>query len=860
MGVPAGRSWGVAVRRFWIVTLGAIGAGSLAYVLVVRGFTQPAAEPGAGLGWPILGILPLLVFGLWLLTVTTSRVAVYVALAGTGSAVGSAYEVLLQTNPGLMDADGFVYLNAVGLTAEGVSTAAFLLMLASFPDGVLAHRWQRVAVSSLWICALVAPLTLLTTPYVVLPQYAGLTEQIENPMAVPALEWAAPLVDTLVVNALLPAALAMLVLMSRAFLGDQSTRSKVRVMAWTVLFVFGSWSLWEWTRELGIVGRPISVMVQAAVLLGLLALPAAGIHGILRYGAFDVADADRGPLVVRSSSALITVLYGIAVAAPALLLLDRLEPVSTAILTAIAAVALLPLRGWLQRAIRRAVLGDRDHHLVLLSELGERLEQAMELDDVLERLADGLRSGLDASWVRVSVLGADGEVASVPAVAGDVVGDAVATHDLVRGDELLGCLELGPRKRGEYDVAELALLGTVARQATTTVANVRLTARLNEQLDELSASRVRLITAQDQERRRIERNLHDGIQQSVVALIASLGLARQRLQRDQLRPLELVELQDQAREMLTDLRELAHGIHPQVLTDRGLVAAVESRTSRFPIPVAVMADEVVRAARFAPDVEAVAFYTVREALANVAKHSGASCARVTLSVADDRLRVEVVDDGSGFAPRTADALPGGLTNIGDRVTAIGGHFAVDAAPGGGTRLVAALPTSGSLAMPSAARRTSTASRHLPRPCHPRPPAPSRRSTRGFCPCLSRSRSSSRRTTTSFARGCGACSRTPDASRCWPGWAPRWSSWMPCADSVPRRCSRTSGCRRRTGWRASRRRTRSGPRTRASESSCCPSTPTRPTHWRSSRTARPGWATCSRTASATSRTSCTPSSR
>ena len=80
----------MAVRRFWIVTLGAIGAGSLAYVLVVRGFTEPATEPGAGLGWPILGILPLLVFGLWLLTVSTSRVAVYVALAGTGSAGWSA--------------------------------------------------------------------------------------------------------------------------------------------------------------------------------------------------------------------------------------------------------------------------------------------------------------------------------------------------------------------------------------------------------------------------------------------------------------------------------------------------------------------------------------------------------------------------------------------------------------------------------------------------------------------------------------------------------------------------------------------------------------------------------------------------
>ena len=218
---------------------------------------------------------------------------------------------------------------------------------------------------------------------------------------------------------------------------------------------------------------------------------------------------------------------------------------------------------------------------------------------------------------------------------------------------------------------------------------------------------MRLITAQDEERRRIERNLHDGIQQSVVALIANLGRARQRLQRDELRPLELVELQDQAREMLTDLRELARGIHPQVLSDRGLVAAVESRSSRFPVPLAVIADERARAARFAPDIEAVAFYTVREALANVAKHSGASCARVSLSVDGDRLQVEVVDDGSGFSSGGGGSA-GGLTNIRDRVAAVSGELVVDAAPGGGTRIVVDLPLSGamseSVSVPSTVER------------------------------------------------------------------------------------------------------------------------------------------------------------
>jgi signal transduction histidine kinase len=693
----------VVPQKAWFVTLGVLGAGSLVYVFVVRGFVDPDPDPGAGLGWPFIGVLPLYALGMWLLTATSSRVALYMALGATGALVGSAFETLIRTNPELMATPGYPYLNAVGLTADALATVGLVLLIGAFPDGVIERRWQRLALSTVWVCLLVAPLTLLTTPHVVLPQYLGLSAEIENPLVVPWLVWAAPLVDGLVVHPWLPALLGILVLVSRAFTGPERTRARVRIMAWTVLVWGGSWMLWETTGELGLSDTPLG-FVAGLMTMSMLAVPVALIHGILRYGAFDVADADRARLVVRSSTTFIAVLYGIAVAAPALLLFDRLEPVSAVLLTALSAVVLLPLRGWLQRAVTRAVLGDRDHHLVLLSELGARLEQAIELDDVLAQLADGVRRGLDASWVRLIVLGADGREVTAPVgLAGDVAGDAVATQELVRGDERLGRLELGPRRRGEYDVAELALLETVARQATTTVANVRLTAQLGEQLEELAASRVRLITAQDAERRRIERNLHDGIQQSVVALIASLGLARQRLQRDELKPLELVELQDQAREMLTDLRELAHGIHPQVLTDRGLVAAVESRTSRFPIPVAVTADERVRATQFAPDIEAVAFYTVGEALANVAKHSAASGAQVSLSVVGDRLRVTVVDDGRGFTPHAGGGAPGGLTNIRDRVAAVGGRLTLGAAPGGGgTSISAELPLSGSLAVPDGA--------------------------------------------------------------------------------------------------------------------------------------------------------------
>jgi signal transduction histidine kinase len=676
-----------------LLTLGVIGTASLSYVFFVRGFLDPGPLPGAGLGWALLGVLPLYAFGLWLLTATSSRVAVYVALGGTSMAVGAAYETAVELNPQVLTWSGYPLVNTIGLTADALATIGFLLMIATFPNGVLEHAWQRTACRLLWALAFAAPLTLLTNPTVVLSQYIGVEATIPNPYAVPALEWAAPLVDLLLVQALPALALGLGVLYSRAFFGAPETRARLRLLAWVTTSAILAFGLWSVVPTLGLDAGPVGWLSQVWVFVSLFALPATCIHGILRYGAFDIALADRGRAVVRSSAVLITILYGIGVATPAVLLADKLTAVSAALLAAVFAVALLPVRGWLERAIHRAVFGDRDHHLALLSELGARLEQAVELDEVLTRLAQSLRHGLDATWVRIRLVGSDGRLAEFPVgLAGELHGEAVAEHDLSQGDARLGRIEVGPGRHGEYSLAELTLLATVARQATTAVANVHLTAQLADQLDELTASRMRLITAQDAERRRIERDLHDGIQQNVVALIASLRLARNRLDRGALRSDDLAELQDQARETLADLRELAHGIHPQVLSDSGLVAAIESRTTRFPVPLTIEADDELRARRFDPDVETVAFYTVREALANVAKHAGASQARVALTRKAGRLLIEVSDDGTGFDADVVPEAQAGLTNIRDRVAAVHGHLELDSAPGRGTRLVVELPT------------------------------------------------------------------------------------------------------------------------------------------------------------------------
>ncbi|MFE5672665.1 ATP-binding protein [Agromyces sp. NPDC056523] len=675
--------------RRWVclATLGPIGVAALVYVVIVFGFIE--GEAGHRLAWPVLGILPMFVFGMWLLTVSASRIALLLALAATALLVGSAYETFMYRNVEVMAEPWFPLFNVIGLTADATATASFLIVFATFPDGVVEQRWQRIAVAFLWMPMLAGPLTLLTTPHVVMSPYIGISgETIPNPFVVPWLEWAAPAVNLLVVQSWPAIAIGLGVLGYRALFGAPAVRARTRVMALTVAAAVVAFILWGLLPEIW----PVQFLVYAS----LIALPVAAIHGILRYGAFDISPGDRRRDVVRSSNLLITVIYAAALATPAVLLSPPLTTVPAILLTAVVAVLLLPVRSWMQRRLHRALFGDRERQFELLSELGARLEEAGEPRALLTRLAEAVRDGLDATWVRIRLASADGALAGAPVgVAGEVDESAEPARsvDLVRADETLGRIEVGPRRRGEYGLAERTLLRTVAGQAAASVANVRLTAQLAEQLDELTASRERLVAAQDDERRRLERDLHDGIQQDIVAQIAGLRLARNRLERGELQPAELVELQDQARATLTDLRELARGIHPPVLSDNGLVAAVESGVARFPIPLAVEADAAVRAERYPEEVETTAYYVVREALANTAKHSRATHASVGLARSNGHLTITITDDGRGIEPAATAGSHGGLANIRDRVAALRGTVRVTAAepPAAGTTVLVDLP-------------------------------------------------------------------------------------------------------------------------------------------------------------------------
>jgi signal transduction histidine kinase len=210
-------------------------------------------------------------------------------------------------------------------------------------------------------------------------------------------------------------------------------------------------------------------------------------------------------------------------------------------------------------------------------------------------------------------------------------------------------------------------------------------------IEELRASRQRIVSAQDAAARRLERNLHDGAQQQLVALAVKTRLADSLLGRDDTKAHEmLMQMESEMQDALENLRDLARGIYPPLLADQGLAVALEAQAKRSPIPVAV---EAVGISRYRQETEAAVYFSVLEALQNVAKYSGASHAMVSLHGGDGHLTFEVADDGAGFDPDTT-AHGTGLQGVADRLAGIDGTLEVRSKPGAGTTIIGMVPISG----------------------------------------------------------------------------------------------------------------------------------------------------------------------
>jgi signal transduction histidine kinase len=267
--------------------------------------------------------------------------------------------------------------------------------------------------------------------------------------------------------------------------------------------------------------------------------------------------------------------------------------------------------------------------------------------------------------------GATVDLASLPAgrmvTPLDTPGEAVLVHDA----------EL----RHEPELIRVA-----AAAASLALEHARLQAEIQVQLDQVRASRARIVEAGDAERRRLERDLHDGAQQRLVTLSLAIGIARDRAAgADPDLEALLESASKEARAAIAELRELARGIHPAVLTQTGLEGAIQALVERSPVTTQV---REVPAGRFPAQVEATAYFVVSEALANVAKHAQASAAVVTVREQAGRLEVEVSDDGVGGAQAGSGS---GLAGLADRVASVGGSLTVHSPPGGGTRLQAVIP-------------------------------------------------------------------------------------------------------------------------------------------------------------------------
>jgi PAS domain S-box-containing protein len=250
-------------------------------------------------------------------------------------------------------------------------------------------------------------------------------------------------------------------------------------------------------------------------------------------------------------------------------------------------------------------------------------------------------------------------------------------------------LDTGEVATGEYELTLNNVRRTfearIVRDGDEAVLIVRDISERKRQEGELRGSRVRLLRAGDEARRRLERNLHDGAQQRLVSLSLALRLAHARL-RDAPEEAErlLAGASEELAQALEELRELARGIHPAVLSERGLSAALEALAGRAPVPVGV----TVPPDRFPPAVEAAAYYVISEALANVAKYAEASAVEIRVTRQNGRAVVEVADDGVGGADPTRGS---GLSGLVDRVEALDGVLKVESAPGAGTRIRAEIP-------------------------------------------------------------------------------------------------------------------------------------------------------------------------
>jgi len=404
-------------------------------------------------------------------------------------------------------------------------------------------------------------------------------------------------------------------------------------------------------EESGASGAIFNFLFAPTAVAIFIGIPAAYLVAIFKHGLWDLDVVIKKALVAFVIT-LLLVGVGLAVififGQPALWGGNRLGVT----IGVIAGLLIWPLVRVARGAARRVVFGKRAAPYEVMSEFAERVGETYATDDVLPRMAQVLAEGTAATSARVwlhvgGALRAEAswphDLAARPTVPfeGDRLPgiEGESAFEVRDRGELLGALSVAMPASDPMNPSKERLVRDLAAQAGLVLRNVRL-------IEELRASRQRLVAAQDEERRKLERDLHDGAQQQLVALAVQLKLARTMVDRDPAKAGGMLDaLQTSATDALADLRDLARGIYPQLLADRGLAAALETQAGKSTVPTTVRGDGI---GRYAREVEAAVYFACLEALNNVAKYSEASSATVSLSQANGTLTFTVADDGIGF--------------------------------------------------------------------------------------------------------------------------------------------------------------------------------------------------------------------
>ncbi|HEX2755423.1 MAG TPA: GAF domain-containing sensor histidine kinase [Candidatus Limnocylindrales bacterium] len=502
------------------------------------------------------------------------------------------------------------------------------------------------------------------------------------------LDWVAtwPTIQVAIVVPLLTAALAMFVRSYRGAL-DPAFRTRIR---WAMLGGGAS-------AFLGLVGFMLPELILQRPLLpaswiGLTALPLPlGLAlGILRDRLFDIDVVVRRTLVYGGLSVGVVACYLVVVSGIGVALGGQSGYGASLFATGVAALVALPLRDVLQRAVSRLLYGERDEPVLAIRRLGQRLELATDPDRAFPAIVDTVADSLRLPYVALEVIDETGRPA--PTAERGRPSAEVVTLDLGHGSELVGRLLLGTRagERG-FRPDELRLLEDLGRQAGAAIHALRLR-------DDLVRSRERLVFAREEERRRLRRDLHDGLGPSLASIGLRAEAATATMATDPAEARRLLdELGVEVQTTLADVRRLVEGLRPPALDELGLVGAIRAQAARLEgggtrsaILITVVASPLPL-----PDlpaaVEVAAYRIVAEALTNAARHAEAATCRVHLESGEE-LTIEIVDDGRGVPRGVVHGT--GLESMSARAAELGGSIRIERRRGGGTRVVARLPIVG----------------------------------------------------------------------------------------------------------------------------------------------------------------------